>query len=173
MTLADYAKHRACSPAAVTKAAQAGRISLIDGKIDPMIADAQWKANTRARMPARAARDDAGLPAEGAVGGSEVAPESEGYWNSRGRREAAEAEMAELKLAEQRKELIRVLAVETVWAGLLAAAREHLLQIRARLAPLLAAESDVFKIEQMLDAEHNQALQMLSAADVRSEGDSA
>lgn len=173
MTLADYAKHRGCSPAAVTKAAQAGRISLIDGKIDPMIADVQWKANTRARMPARAARDDAGLPAGDAIGGPEGAPEGDGYWNSRGRREAAEAEMAELKLAEQRKELIRVVAVETVWAGLLAAAREHLLQVRARLAPLLAAESDVFKIEQMLDAEHNQALQMLSAADVRSEGESA
>ena len=167
MTLADYAKHRGCSKAAVTKAAQAGRITLIDGKIDAMIADAQWKANTRARMPARAARDEPGLPAGTPAVGGEATPEGDGYWNSRGRREAAEAELAELKLAEQRKDLIRVTAVETVWAGLLAAAREHLLQVRARLAPLLAAESDVFKIEQLLDAEHSQALQLLSSADVR------
>lgn len=176
ISLAEYATLRGCSKAAVTKAAQAGRISLIDGKIDPMIADAQWKANTRARIPARAARVDPGLPAA-APGTTETPSAGEGastgddYWDSRGRREAAEAELAELKVAEQRRELIRVSAVETVWAASLAAAREHLLQVRARLAPLLAAETDVFKIEQLLDEEHSKALQMLAGAEVRkSEG---
>lgn len=172
ISLADYALHRGCSKAAVTKAAQAGRITLIDGKIDPMIADAQWKANTRARIPPRAAREE-GAPAVGAPAAAGEGAEGDGYWASRGRREAAEAELAELKLAEQRKELIRIAAVERVWAGLLAAAREHLLQVRSRLAPLLAAEADVFKIEQLLEAEHNQALQLLSSADVRDEGEPA
>jgi hypothetical protein len=175
ISLADYATLRGCSKAAVTKAAQAGRITLIDGKIDPMIADAQWKANTRARIPARAARVEPGLPA--AAPGAADAPAGgpgggEDYWDSRGRREAAEAELAELKVAEQRRELIRVSAVEMVWAASLAAAREHLLQVRARLAPLLAAETDVFKIEQLLDEEHSKALQLLAGAEVRkTEGD--
>lgn len=176
MSLAAYAKHRGCSKAAVTKAAQAGRISLIDGQIDAMIADAQWKANTRARMPARAARDEAGAPAGAdllGAGGDVAAPGGDDYWDSRGRREAAEAELAELKVAEQRRELIRVSAVETVWSSSLAAAREHLLQVRARLAPLLAAETDVFKIEQLLDEEHSQALQLLSGATVRKPEESA
>jgi len=137
-----------------------------------MIADAQWKANTRARIPARAARDETGLPAIVPAAGADPVHEGDGYWSSRGRREAAEAELAELKLAEQRKDLIRVVAVEAVWSGLLAAAREHLLQVRSRLAPLLAAETDVFKIEQLLDAEHNQALQLLSSAELR-EGEGA
>lgn len=172
ITLADYAKHRGCSKAAVTKAAQAGRITLIEGKIDPLIADAQWKANSRARMPARAGRDEEGLPAAPPPTGA-AAPAVDDYWQSRGRREAAEAESAELKVAELRGELIRVSAVETVWSASLAATREHLLQVRARLAPLLAAESDVFKIEQLLDAEHNQALQLLSGAEVRKPGAAA
>lgn len=178
ISLADYATLRGCSKAAVTKAAQAGRITLIEGKIDPMIADAQWKANTRARIPARAARGEPGLPAaapgaaEPATGGAGGAGGGDDYWDSRGRREAAEAELAELKVAEQRRELIRVSAVETVWAASLAAAREHLLQVRARLAPLLAAETDVFKIEQLLDEEHSKALQLLAGAEVRkTEGD--
>jgi hypothetical protein len=46
----EYAEHRGCSPAAVCNAVAAGRISLIDGKIDPVVADIQWKANTRARI---------------------------------------------------------------------------------------------------------------------------
>ncbi|BEP42250.1 hypothetical protein [Variovorax sp. V15] len=188
ISLADYALHRGCSKAAVTKAAQAGRITLIDGKIDPMIADAQWKANTRARIPARAARDEPGLPAARAARDEPGLPAAEAgaagpaaggasgggddYWDSRGRREAAEAELAELKVAEQRRELIRVSAVELVWAASLAAAREHLLQVRARLGPLLAAETDVFKIEQLLDEEHSKALQLLAGAEVRkAEGD--
>jgi len=77
---------------------------------------------------------------------------------------AAEAELAELKLAEQRGQLIQVKAVETVWSSALAGMREHLLQVRSRLGPMLANESDTFKVEQMLEAEHNAALQMMSTA---------
>ena len=78
--------------------------------------------------------------------------------------EAAQARMNQLKLKEMQRELVRIDAVESVWSQALAATREHLLQVRARLAPLLANESDPFKIEQLLDLEHNQALQHLASA---------
>jgi len=81
---------------------------------------------------------------------------------SRGRREAAEAELAELKLAEQRGNLIQVKAVEVVLSNALAGMREHLLQVSSRLAPLLANESDNFKVQTLLDTEINQALQQLA-----------
>ena len=86
----------------------------------------------------------------------------EDYWVSRGRREAAEAELAELKLAEQRGNLIQVKAVEVVLSNALAGMREHLLQVSSRLAPLLANESDNFKVQTLLDTEINQALQQLA-----------
>lgn len=86
---------------------------------------------------------------------------------SRARREAAEAGLAELELAKARGDLIEVVAVERVWAQALSGAREHLLQVRSRLGPMLAAESDQFKVEQMLEAEINQALALLASAEMK------
>ena len=172
MTQAQYADHRKVSRAAVSHAVTKGRISLIDGKIDPVVADIQWAQNTRARAPSSPA-SEAGAPgarsdAAGSAGkvstGSSSSDDgdADGYWQSRGRREAAEAELAELKLAEQRGNLIQVKAVESVLSNALAGMREHLLQVSSRLAPLLANESDGFKVQALLDTEINQALQQLA-----------
>ena len=69
ITQAEYSKHRGVSEAAVSKAIKAGRISLIDGKIDPVAADAQWARNSRVRAgrgrpghvaPAAGAQDPGG-----------------------------------------------------------------------------------------------------------------
>ena len=195
ITQADYAKLRGCSAVAVHKAVKAGRITLIDGLIDPDVANIQWEKNSRARVNAKTASATAaqGQPANvpepdsqepstrldgdedlfAASPSTDAAPPAapaagdSTYATWRSRREAADAELAELNLAKERRELISVAAVEGVWASALAAMREHLLQVRARLAPMLAAESDVFKVEQLLETEHRQALQLLAAADVQ------
>jgi len=172
---ADYAKHRGVSEAAVSKAIKAGRISLIDGKIDPVAADAQWARNSRVRAGSGRgmlgpSAQQLGIAADQLGDGPDVgasAPGSDNYWDSRSRREAAEAELAEIELAEKNGQVIRIKAVESAWSQSLAATREHLLQVRARLAPLLANESDPFKIEQLLDEEHSQALQHLAAVHIQ------
>lgn len=175
-----YARRRGCDEKAVRKAIAEGRISAIDGKIDPAVADIQWERNTRARVKANAAPPQVQTSAQGELMGPDPvaepaptqveSPAVDTYSAWRGRREAAEAEMAELKVAEQRGELISVAAIEAVWSSALAATREHLLQVRARLAPLLAAEADVFKVEQMLEYEHRKALELLAAADAGNTG---
>lgn len=73
-------------------------------------------------------------------------------------REAAEARMAELKLAEMRRQLIRADDVRALHAKAAVQFREALMQIAARLAPILAAETDQSKIQTILDAEHRHAL---------------
>jgi hypothetical protein len=180
ITQKEYATRRGCSAVAVHKAVKAGRISLIDGLIDPDVADIQWAKNSRARigskpMPAEQPGEESTRLDSGDLLSPDPAsqperpdtPPPDDYTTWRGRREAADAELAELRLAEQRRDLISVAAVEGVWSAMLASAREHLLQVRARLAPVLAAESDVFKIEQMLEAEHRKALETLASAEVR------
>lgn len=171
ITPAEYAKHRGQSKAAVSKAIKAGRISLIDGKIDPVAADAQWARNSRVR--AGSGKPPAGLVTGPLVGGGEESgakPGGDDYWVSRSRREAADAGMAEIELAEKAGQVIQVKAVEAVWSSACAAMREHLLQVRSRLAPMLAVESDPFVIDQMLDAEHSAALEFMATADVRPKG---
>lgn len=165
---AEYARHRGVSEAAVSKAVKAGRIMLIDGRIDPLAADAQWSRNSRARITASSNGTESVSSSAMRDGGTQ--PGSDGYASSRARREAAEAQLAELALAEKRGDVIAVAAVEVVWTQALAATRDHLLQLRARLAPLLAAESDPFKVEQLLEAEHHAALMVLSGASVAAKG---
>lgn len=155
LTQAEYAKRRGCSKVAVHKAVKAGRISLTDdGKIDPVKADAQWSANSRARAgsePSAAPAPQAPLPpaAKNPIEPAEVPT----YQESRARREAAEAELAEIKLQQLLGTLIDAAAVKAEWAKQVAAVREGLLNIPARLAPVLAAEADVSKVQASLDAE--------------------
>lgn len=101
ITQAEYAKHRGVSEPAVSKAIKAGRISLIDGKIDPVAADAQWARNSRARA-------HVGTSQHQRVGAdADDGPGAEDYWASRSRRENAEADIATMKAAEMRGELVR------------------------------------------------------------------
>lgn len=180
MTQAQYARHRGCSKVAVGKAVKADRISLVNGQIDATVADIQWEANTRARVsrrsraPGQLSLDGSASPAASsdAVTSGPTAPagdsgNGDGYTANRARREAADAEMAELKLAEAQNGLIRIEAVKSALGSVFSATRDALLQIPARLSPLLAAESDPATVQTMLYTELHQALQHLAGATTR------
>ena len=111
----------------------------------------------QARIRARLEAPDAWIP----DGGTDEATE-EGRNEARRRREVAEANMAELAEAKLRKELIRVSSVQTQLATDYSTTREAFLQLSSRLAPLLAAESDVTTVKTLLDKEIHQALVALS-----------
>jgi len=86
----------------------------------------------------------------------------EDHQMARTRREIAEANLAEMREAEERGKLIRVDAVRSAWAAKITGARDALLQIPSRIAPVLAAESDLVAITALLEAELRQALGDLS-----------
>jgi hypothetical protein len=167
ITQSEYARRRGCTEGAVRRAVRDGRISLIEGRIDPVAADAQWARNTRVRAGSRAT-DDANLQAGGGPRRSrsdDDEDDGEGYWASKARREKAEADLAELKLAEQCGELVRAADVRAVHSRRLAALREALLQLPARLSPVLAAEADAARCHEVLLAElHAVMAQMTEGA---------
>lgn len=75
------------------------------------------------------------------------------------------AKIEELKYKEMSKQLIRVDAVRAAWAKRITLARDTLLQIPHRLAPVLAAESDMERVAQLLEDELRHALDELSRGD--------
>ena len=76
--------------------------------------------------------------------------------------EAAQARMNQLKLREMQGDLIRVADVRATLAHVFATTREALLQLPARMAPLLAAESDTAAVQNLLHAEIHAALDTLA-----------
>ena len=166
ITRAEYARRRGCDPAAVTRAVQKGWITSIDGKIDPVVADVQWAANARSRADSRPATElGAQLAGRAAPPGDGRPPREDDYFAARARRESAEAELAELKLQEALGQLGRADAVRSEAARLAAALRESLLQLPARLTPVLAAETDPAKLHDLLDTELRQVLAQITAAE--------
>lgn len=167
ITRAEYARRRGCDPAAVTRAIQKGWITPIDDKIDPVVADVQWAANARSRTDSRPATAlGAQLAGRTAAPPADLKPPREDdYFAARARRESAEAELSELKLQEMLGQLVRADAVRAEAARLAAALRESLLQLPARLTPVLAAETDPAKLHDLLDTELRQVLAQLTAAE--------
>lgn len=88
----------------------------------------------------------------------------EGFESARTRREIAEANLAEMKEAEERGELIRVDAVRAVLGRVFSVTRDTLLQIPSRLAATLAADADPASVQNNLHTEIHQALQHLAGA---------
>jgi hypothetical protein len=83
---------------------------------------------------------------------------------ARTRREISEANISEMREGELRGDLIRMSAVKATLASVFATTRDALLQIPARLAPLLAADADPANVQNTLHAEIHQALMTLAGA---------
>lgn len=163
VTKKEYATLRGCAPSAVTRAIKEGRITTVqvDGRelIEVAVADIQWQQNTRARVDSSSAAEVAAAPA--VIVAQEVGGRVS-YEDARRRRELAEAMLAEMKQAEMAGQLIRMDAVRSAWAAKITGARDALLQIPSRIAPVLAAEVDLVRVTAILEDELRQALAELS-----------
>lgn len=71
----------------------------------------------------------------------------------------------ELEIAEKRRELIPASEIEPAWAGMILAAREALLSIPDRIAPLLAHLDGVDAMRDLLSEQIEDALLKLAATD--------
>lgn len=150
------------SPAAITKLKGQGM------PVDSVEAAKAWREarlNVAARKPSPPPQPEAGIalpppPAFPPISGGDFGDED--FQMARTRREIAEANLAEMREAELEGKLIRVEAIRAAWAKRISATRDALLQLPHRLAPVLAAETEMERVSQLLDVELRQALTELS-----------
>lgn len=145
---AEYARMRSVDPTSVRDAIRYGRISTIDGKIDPDVADIQWERNTRKRASSRAATapNDAGLEVGTPPAPPPTKPGDE-YQVSRARREAAEATEAELRVAKMAGQLVERHVVESAVFEVFRMLRDRAMAEGAGLAAKVMGQSDMALIE--------------------------
>jgi hypothetical protein len=143
LSLRAYAERRNVSVQAVSKAVAAGRLResvvQVDGQpkiADPEIADREWEANTRPRVDRPPAAE------QGAAATS--ADEVPDYFVSRARREAAaarreaaQADLSELEVAERKGELVSVAKARADVMDKFTIVKTRMLGVPSRLAQRL------------------------------------
>lgn len=132
-----------------------------DGLID--VAMARLALANRVRPSAKSASFAAATPAAAPA----ISPASNdqaitSYHVAKTLREAAEATIAELKLAEMRGHLVSVDEVRASLQRRIAGVREALLQLPARVVPLLVANPDAASMDRLLREEITAAMQQIS-----------
>lgn len=149
------------SPAAITKLKGQGM------PVDSVEAAKAWREarlNVAARKPSPPIQSETSIAlpptASPPIQGGDFGDED--FQMARTRREIAEANLAEMREAELEGKLIRVEAIRAAWAKRISATRDALLQLPHRLAPVLAAETEMERVSQLLDVELRQALTELS-----------
>lgn len=93
------------------------------------------------------------------------------FIESQARRELYKANLMELEYRREVSELIEVAVVEKEWFRIGRLVRDTLRTIAPRLSAQLAAESDPFHCEQLIDREVDRALEMLESRVMEPDGD--
>ncbi len=166
---AEWARRHGFSRQYVSKLIATGVIRLVDGKIDPELADHALAAR---REPARPARRS---PAADLSAPAPRKPSSLGeptefigsdlptlLLRARTKSEVEKGKLLELKAKVEAGKFVDVDEVNTAAFNKARVVRDALLNIAARLAPLVAAESDERACFDLIDREIRQALEELA-----------
>jgi len=183
LSIRGYARRRGVSHKSVQKALATGRIVAgVDGKIDPADADRQWTSSTdlskprnsvigvpkKRRVPG-APSDPLGTLGHGAGEALNGPPTGEtvrlvsSYAASRAAREGYAARLAKLDFEERSGKLVDADQVRAQLFALGRRARDSLLGVPDRLAPILAGQTDQAVIHRLLTEEITRGLSELTS----------
>ena len=138
----EYAAHRGVTVAAVQKAVETGRISLIDGKIDPEKADKEWAEFSNPAYNTPHTSDSSSNP----------------YQKSKIMKTTYDAMLKKLEYEERAGKLVSRAQVESDIFAASRATRDHLLMIPKRVAPRIIGQNSISEIEYILKQEITSAL---------------
>lgn len=166
-TIAEWAAGLGISRQSGYDAVKRCEIPVTDGKVDAEYATLLYQRHTRQR--ANSNRPDplagAALSAAAAGAGGDAAPAKiPGYDTSRARREAAEAEQAEIKLAEMAGKFLVKSDVEDCIFEISRGLRDGLINCSKRIAAEVAACTTTEACEAVIDREHTALLESMAQA---------
>lgn len=155
MTQAAYAASKKVSRQAINKLVKQGKLVLIEGKIDPAVADALLLERVdpaRSKTAAGLAGQDDKTPAP------KRESDASRFYRAKADREEAEAERAQLELEKLRGDLLEREPIERALFEAGRMFRDQVLNVPKRIAGDLAAMTDAAAIEERLVAELRRAL---------------
>ena len=136
LSMRAYAKRRGCDVAAVSRQVNKGRITLTDGKINPVTADREWANTTRARLglaKPQAVADESPPPAAAPRPQKLERDDDEDYGAARCRRERSEADKSEIELAQLQASLINREGIEMALETAFRQIRDTIMSVPDRL----------------------------------------
>jgi hypothetical protein len=184
-SIADWAKLVGISRQSAYEAVERCGIPVTDKKVDADYATHLYEKNTRKRAnsnrpdPLAIEAQPGAAAGAGGAGGKEPKPAGiPGYDSSRARREAAEATIAEIKLAEQAGKFLVKADVDSAVFEVARALRDGLTNCARRIAADVAPLTSPDECEAVIDREHRELLESLAHAfgeklDVHLEGPEA
>lgn len=177
-----YARMRGVSEKAVRKAIDAGKIPLVDGMIDPVVADASWSRNRDGGQQSKLAEAITGSAAAGEQGTTGAAdpvassdtparrePETQTAPLTQARIEQVQVTTAIREITRKKLEgdLLEREEVERTWGELFQAVKDRLRLIPDNIGDVLAGTSDAAECRSIVMKE---ILDALSAASKTVEG---
>jgi len=85
----------------------------------------------------------------------------------------AQANLAEIALEEQKGKLLRAKVAEQVWTKIIYAARQRMLAIPTKIAPLVASMKNVGQVKHTIEEQIHECLSELSSPELSGNGDGA
>jgi hypothetical protein len=159
-TKADFARRMGWNKSTATRYAQQGKLVLTaSGLVDVDASIARLKSmrdptKDAVREVHAHARVDRELRADSdSVRIDPNDPSFASIQQSRALTEATKAKLLQIELDEKEGRLVNAEAIQRAVYAAIRGIRDRTFQISARVAPILAAETDAFKVDQLLEAE--------------------
>ncbi len=151
ITQSQYARNKGVSRTTICRHVKCGNVTLVQGKIDPVLADEELKKNldVSQKRKIKLADDDVGN-------------ELNTYQKARAKREYYNAKLAELEYQEKSGLLILVKDVEDEAQTLYRTFRDQMLNIPNRISSQLSAETDEAIVAKLLKKEIEIAITRVS-----------
>jgi hypothetical protein len=166
-TIAKWAEQLGISRQSGYDAVTRCEIPVIDGKVDVEYATMLYQRHTRKRAngqrpdPLANGAQPSSAAGAGGAGGPEAVAKIPGYDSSRARREAAEATVAEIKLAEMAGLYLVKTDVDAVVFEVARAMRDGLMNCARRIAADVAPLATADECEAIIDREHRALLESM------------